>query len=1038
MAQNPVAANIILSFLLIGGLMTSLKIRQEVFPALDLDMIMVTVPYPGTSPEEVEKGIILSLEEAARSINGVKRVTSTASEGVGTVLVELLRGTDANKALQDAKNAVDRITTFPEDSERPIVNLLEASMEVITIVLYGDQEEHVLERLGEEVRDDLLNKPDITSVSLEGVRPLEISIEIPQAKLREYNLTLRGVAAKIRGVSVEYSAGGVKAESGEILLRVKERRDYGSEFADVPILSRADGTEVLLGEIATIIDGYADTDEAAFFNGQPAVMLKVYREEDQTPIGISDDVIEYIAELGERLPGGVAVATFDDHAELYQDRINLLVRNGSIGLVLVMVCLGVFINVRLAFWVMMGIPASFLGTLLLLPIFNVSINMISLFAFIMALGIVVDDAIVVGENIYTKRRGGMDAIDAAIDGVKEVGVPVTFSIVTNVMAFMPLLFVSGVMGQIMKVIPIVVCLAFIISLFEAMFILPAHLAHISEGSDKGILAFLGRGQARVARGLEWFIWNIYRPVLMTALRNRYLTLAISISALLMVVGLIKGGHVTVLFAPSAEGDGAVASITLPFGSPAEETAEVQALVLDAARRVLDKNGGDAVCLGIFSQIGAAGAGGGIHGAIEGGGGSGSGHLAYSRVFLVGAKERDFTAKQFADWWREEAGDVPGVETLLFKSDDLGPGAGNSAIDIELSHKDIDTLEAAAAELADSFREFTAVRDIDNGFTLGKTQLDFRIRPEAYSLGLNPAAIGAQVRSAYYGAEALRMQRGRNEVKVMVRYPEADRVSELSLEDMLIRTPGGGELPLAEAASVIRGRSYTEITRADGRRIIHVTAEDVVPISEKNRVLAAIQENVLPEMESRYRGLSHQMGGESREMSEAMESLGSGFTLALIAIFGILAIVFRSYSQPIIIMVAIPFGIVGAVVGHIAMGYNLSFISMMGIVALSGVVVNDALVLISFANSSRDQGSTDMEAISAAGVRRFRPIMLTTLTTFFGLLPMIFETSPQARFLIPMAISLGYGLLFATLIVLLLIPSLYLIIEDIRNLFGLKA
>ena len=1034
MAQNPVAANILMIFLLIGGILTAFSIRQEVFPQFDLDIITITVPYPGTSPEEVEKGIILSAEEAARGIDGVKRVTSTAAEGFGSVTVELLRGTDENKALQDVKNAVDRITTFPEDSERPIVSLAEASLDVITLVIYGDQEEYVLERLGEEVRDDLLNKSGITSVGLEGVRPLEISIEISQDKLREYHLTLEDVARKVRGVSVEYSAGGVKADSGEILLRVKERRDYGREFADVPIVSRADGAEVRLGDIATIIDGYEDNDKAAFFNGEPAVMLKVYREEDQTPTGIAEEVKDYVVELGERLPEGVSAATFDDAAKLYQDRVDLLLRNGLIGLALVMICLGLFINIRLAFWVMMGIPISFLGALFLLPGFDVSINMISLFAFIMALGIVVDDAIVVGENVYTKRREGMAFIPAAIEGAREVAVPVTFSIITNIVAFVPLLFVTGIMGKIMGIIPIVVCLAFGISLVEALFILPAHLAHSAKASDKGILGAINRAQAKVARGLEWAIEHLYRPVLLGALRNRYLTFATGLAMLIIVVGYVRSGRIAIIFAPSAEGDGAVATVQLPYGTPAEDTEEVQKRLVEAARSVIDRNGGDEVYQGIFSLIGSTSTG---MGHMRGNAGSRGAHLAYVRVFLVSSNDRDFTAKEFANMWREESGEIPGVETLIFKSDDLGPGAGEAAIDIELSHRNTDTLESAAAQLADALADFPAVRDIDDGFAVGKPQLDFLVQPEAYSLGLTPMEIGSQVRSAYYGAEALRMQRGRNEVKVMVRFPEDERVSELSLEELLVRTRSGGEISLSEAADVIRGPSYTEINRANGRRIIHVTAENVVPVSEKGGILASLEEATLPYLEDRYHGLSHEMGGEEREQQESMASLKGGFIMALIAIFALLGIVFRSYIQPVIIMVAIPFGIIGAVVGHLIMGFNLSVISIMGIVALAGVVVNDALILINFANARRAEGKTPFDAISAAGVRRFRPIMLTTLTTFFGLTPMIFETSPQARILVPMAISLGYGLLFATLIVLLLIPSLYLIIEDIRGLFGLK-
>ncbi len=511
-------------------------------------------------------------------------------------------------------------------------------------------------------------------------------------------------------------------------------------------------------------------------------------------------------------------------------------------------------------------------------------------------------------------------------------------------------------------------------------------------------------------------------------------MATGVAILIIVLGYVASGRIAIEFAPSAEGDGAVASVQLPYGTPVEETFRVQQRLVEAARNVIERTGGDSVSQGIFSHVGSAEI---ARDPIHGGTSTGGAHLSYVRVFLVSSNQRDFTAKDFANWWRDEAGEIPGVETLLFRSDELGPGAGESAIDIELSHKDIDTLEAAAAELAEALRDFPAARDIDDGFAVGKPQFDFRVRPDAYSLGLTPAEIGNQVRSAYYGAEALRMQRGRNEVKVMVRLPEAERVSELSLEELLMRTQQGGELPLAEAASVVRGRAYTAIDRADARRIVHVTAEDVIPISEKDRILNRLKATTLVDLEDRYRGLSYEMGGTQREQGESIESLKGGFIFALIAIFAILGIVFRSYIQPVIIMISIPFGIVGAVMGHIIMGYNLSVISIMGIVALAGVVVNDALVLIDFANKNRDKGMSDFEAISSAGVRRFRPIMLTTLTTFFGLAPMIFETSPQAKFMIPMAISLGYGLVFATMIVLILVPSLFLIVEDFRELFGMK-
>lgn len=1030
MAKNPVAANILMAFLLIGGLLTTLTIRQEVFPAFDIERITISVAYPGTSPKEVEEGIILSLEESVRDIEGVKRMTSTASEGVGSVVVELVSGTEKSKALADIKNAVDGLR-LPEEAERPNVSLAVPRMEVISIVIYGDLDEYALKALADKARDDLLQRPEITAVEVSGLPSLEISIEIPRDILRKYNLTLNQVAAKIRATAMDVSAGGVKSESGEILLRVQERRDRGTEFRDIPVVTNPDGSVVRLGEIATIKDGFADTDQQARFNGKPAVMVKVSREGEQTPIEVSRAAKDYLEEFRSQLPAGVAADTFHDMAEVYEERLDLLMRNAYLGLILVIVLLGFFLDIKLAFWVTMGIPISFLGALYFLPMFDVSINMMSLFAFIMALGMIVDDAIIVGENIYTLRREGMGFLEAAIKGTKQVAVPVTFAILTNIVAFMPLLFIEGIMGKIAKVIPIVVILAFTISLVEALIILPAHLGHSRKTSKGGLFGAIHRGQDAISRLVERGIRSIYRPVLELALRNRYFTSAAALALLIAVGGYVASGRIALEFSPGAESDDVEATIELPYGAPIEDTVRVQNKVVEAAWKALDELGERKDCKGIYTRIGSASG----HMGPMGGGVSVS-HAANVTIYFVPSEERDFETPNFVNLWRKNAGDIPGLEKLTFDVVEHGP-PGGEAIHLEMSYNDSDLLEIAAGETAQALTAFPAVKDIDDGIVLGKPQLDFKVKPEASALGVTSQDIGGQLRSSFYGVEALRLQRGRDEVRAMVRLPESERERELSIEEYLVRLPGGGEMPVQEAASVTRGYAYTTIERLDGRRILKVTA-DVVPKTEAERILREMEAGPLADLKSKYPGLTWGMGGMQQEIAESMTSIYRGFALAVIAIFGMLAVVFRSYIQPVIIMVAIPFGFIGAVIGHIVMGFDLSIMSWMGVVALAGVVVNDALVLIDFANVRRREGSVAFEAISSAGVQRFRPVILTTLTTFLGLTPMILETSVQARMMVPMAISLGFGILFSTMITLLLIPSLYMIVEDVKRLFGLTV
>ncbi|MBW2597085.1 MAG: efflux RND transporter permease subunit, partial [Deltaproteobacteria bacterium] len=735
---------------------------------------------------------------------------------------------------------------------------------------------------------------------------------------------------------------------------------------------------------------------------------------DQTPVSVSNAVKQVVAEVNQELPPGMAVVLRNDRSDIYRQRMGLLIKNGFMGLGLVFVLLALFLETRLAFWVALGIPISFLGSLLLLPTMDVSINMVSMFAFIVTLGIVVDDAIVVGENVYHHYQRGVPWLEAAVSGTKEIAMPVTFSVLTNMVAFLPMFFVSGIMGKVFKQIPVVVISVFAISLIECFFILPAHVGH-QKPPKKGFFAWIYVRQQRFSNGFVRLVVHRYGPLLELALRWRYVTVSLGIAVLLITVGYVKSGRLGFELFPKIESDYAMVTATLPFGTAFEKTEKVQQILVRAAKEVVAENGGNALMEGIFANI--------------------NDNKAVVRIYLTPPDKRPMSTAQITERWRERVGGIPGLESILFESDAGGPGRG-AAITVELSHKNIDLLEKAASEVAEALGFYPNVTDIDDGFAPGKQQVDFHIKPEARSLGLRSREVARQIRHAYYGAEALRQQRGRNEIKVMVRLPKNERVSEYNLEEMILRTPTGSEIPLRYAATIKRGRAYTDINRRNGRRIVSVEA-DVRPRSKAGQVLESLKFETLPALQKKYSGLTFSFEGRQADQRESIQSLMRGLLAALLVIFAMLAVPLNSYIQPVIIMLAIPFGIVGAVIGHLIMGYSLSVLSMFGVVALCGVVVNDSLVLIDFANRKERTGMSCREAVHQAGIQRFRPIILTTLTTFGGLSPMIFETSRQARFLIPMALSLGYGILFATVITLILVPSFYLIVEDLIILTGIK-
>jgi multidrug efflux pump subunit AcrB len=1041
MAKNPVAANVLMLILIVGGLVTLVAgIKQEVFPEVDLDVVLVEVVYPGASPAEVEQAVVLAIEEGIRGVDGIKEVRSTAREGSATVTAELLLGAKQDRALNDVKSAVDRITSFPADVERPTISILAPRQQAISIVLYGDVDEATLRAVAEDSRRQLLRDDRITYVELTGIRPLEISVEVPQAELRKHHLTLDEIAARIRAASVELPGGAVKTPGGEVLLRTTERRDRGNEFEDIVLLSPPDGSRVLVRDIATVNDGFQQNDRWVTFNGERAAMINVFRVGNETPLTVVAAAKEHVAELQATLPKGLHAAPWFDAAEIYEQRLSLLMRNARIGLLLVLLILGLFLEARLAFWVTLGIPVSFAGALLLFPAADLSINMISLFGFIVTLGMVVDDAIVVGEAIYKRQSEGMGLLESAIAGAREVAQPVVFAIVTTCVAFAPMLLVPGVMGKFFRVLPTLVIVVLLISLVESLLILPAHLSHTMPRWLRTVLApylwLMQRvSKLEVPRRLEHHIEHRYVPLLRRALRWRYFTIAVGVAILIFTAGVVAG-RVPFTFMPKVEGDLITAQLKMPVGTPIGVTERVTERIAAAARSVLAETERTMeeprpISRGLYQDVGANST---LEPGFDGVFAREGTERSTVMIYLVVSDDREVTTQQFVELWRRAIGEIPGAESMVFRYEfGVEPG---SPVDVQLIHEDVATLETAAQRLAKEIESYSGLRDIESGVTKGKEQLDFRLTEAAVAQGLTEAQLARQVRASFFGSESLRQQRGRDEVRVYVRLPREERESLYNVDNLIIRTPAGGEMPVSQAALVSRGQAYTVINRTDGRRNISVTADVADEDTNSNEINAQILRRELPQLLADFPGLAYDLGGVQQRQSETMSALGLGFLLALITIYSILAVLFRSYSQPLLVMSGIPFGMVGAVWGHVIMGFNLSLMSMLGLVALSGVVVNDSLILIDAINRYRQEDGLGLwESVLAGGARRFRPILLTSLTTFFGLAPIIMETSVQARFLIPMAVSLGFGVLGGTFITVLIIPCGYLILEDLRRTMG---
>lgn len=1010
MANNPIAANLLMVLLLAGGIWTALRMQKEVFPEFLLDQVQVLVTYPGATPEEVEKGVILPVEEAVRAVQGIKETVSTAREGSGTIAIELLAGVDRTLAFQDIDQAISRIRTFPEEAEQPEVRLMTAQREVMEVGIYGPIDVYALRQLGEQIRDQFLSDPAITQVDLGNVPSYVTHVEIPQRTLRKYGLTLGQVADLIRASSQDIPAGAVRTDAGEILLRMHERKQWANEFAKIIVLSSDAGTTVALGDIATITDGFEEYGFHSQFNEQPSIELNVFRVGDQSPLEVAAAVHRLMDEIGPTLPPGVQLRVANNSAQDFRDRLGLLQENGFWGAVIVFFILALFLEMRLAFWVMTGMIISFVGGLLFLPLLGVSINMISMFGFVVVLGVVVDDAIVIGENVYDARATEANPLRAAISGTRDVARPVIFSILTTVVAFVPLLFIPGTMGKYWWPMPVVVIVILLVSLMEALFVLPAHLGHAGKRRQSGWARFLHERQQAFARLVNGFVHNTFNRILKLALYYRYVTMSLALSLFLVVGGFGYSGHMGMIMMPEVAADEIEAGVRLPVGTTPEQAARVALDITASTRRMFDEYDLYQVALGVKTNVRRE-------------------NFIDVEIVMKPPDEREMDADELIELWRNHIGDIAGVEQITFEAE-RGPGGARQDISIDLSHSDLDVLERASRTFLERVTRYADTRDVTDNYDKGKMQFDLELLPQARSLGLTPQDVGQQVRDSFFGALALRQLRGTSEIEVRVKLPEEERKELRSFENFIVRTPEGAEVPLHEVAQVSETEAFQSITRRNGRRVVSVNM-DVEPKNAMGRVIDALENEELPDLRADFPGITWSFQGMQADMRESTQALWGGFALAMGAIYSLLAIAFRSYSQPFLVMIAIPFGVVGALLGHLLLGYDLSLVSLMGLVALSGVVVNDSLVMLDYANRHRD-GRGALETIHEAGLRRFRPILLTTLTTCGGLLPIILERSNQANHLIPMAISLGFGILFAMLIILVLVPCLYVAFDDVSR------
>jgi multidrug efflux pump subunit AcrB len=1040
--KNPVASNLLMMFFIVAGITAFMNTRQEEFPSIETGTIQINIPYRGASPDEAEQAICIVLEEALRNIENVERITSTAREGACAATLEMSSEADINRSLNEVKSAVDGIVNFPADIDRPIVASFSVVGTVMSLALSADTDEETLKRLADEVRLDLLDLREVSRVEVSYVRPREISIEVPELLLRQYGLTLNEVATAIDRNAMDMPAGTLRTPGGDVLLRSKGRMRSGEEYEDIIIRTNADGSRLRLGDIATVRDDFEEGYLRARVDGKRAVTIDVFRVGDEDIIASADATRAYAERKARTLPEGVQLEVLTDDARALRERVSTVSSNAYTGFLLVLAVLALFLRFKLAIWVAAGIPIAIFGALAVFPYFDITISSITIMAFILVLGIVVDDAIVVGERIFVHEQTGIDREEAAIKGTYEVSVPVIFGVATTIAAFLPLLLLDGPMGGFFNVIGGVVILCLLASVVESQLILPGHLAHrktsgyLFEGSQ--FVSTWQQFQGRLASGLEYFASHVYQPALRKCLHHRYSTWAVATAVIIITVGLLASGRVVFQFFPAVEGDRIYASLQMPEGVAVDLTEQALAKIEGAAdelRAELDQELADRIAAGTANaQVSAVvdktlttlGARINRGGPPTGRGNAGGSHIAEVVLILNSYKDRgEISANEIRDRWREKVGVIPDALELSFVSDSFSAG---EALSFRMEGRSEDNLRLATAELREALARYPGVLDITDSFREGKQEVQISLLDAGIQLGFTLEEVSRQVRQAFFGVEAQRIQRDTDEIRVMVRYPQDERQSLGNLENLMLRTPAGGEVPLASVADMQLGNAYSTINRQNGRRVITVNADVNRAVSAPEEVTREIVAQFRDAWSAQY-DIDLVLSGEGEQRARSLGELFSSYPLALLIMFALLAIPLKSYAQPLIIMSVIPFGAIGAIVGHYIMGQELVFFSLIGIVALGGVVVNASLVLVVYINNEIKAGHSLVNAVASAGVARFRPIFLTSVTTFIGLVPLMFTPSPATFFIIPMAVSLAFGVLFATFITLFLVPSLYMILYD---------
>ena len=1042
--RNPVAANLLM-FAIIGlGLYSGINLRKQTTPDFDINYVSVRVPYLGAAPEEVEEGVVIKIEEAIQDTKGILKLKSTASEGMGSVRAEIEIDADINEVLNEIKAKVDAISTFPDLTEKPVVYKVEVPTGILFVSIYGDIDEYQRKDIAESIKDELLDYPEIKSINMMGDRPYEISIEVTENTLREYDLTMSEVSAAIRESSIDLPGGRIRSDGGDILLRTKGQVYTGEEFGDLVLRTYPDGSRLLLSDVANIDDGFVESKSWGRFNGKPSLDMEILAAQAENEIETADRVKEYIKKRSSTLPDGVQMEVWGDRSIYLQDRLDMMTKNMTQGAILVFIVLSLFLRFKVALWSVIGIPVAFFGALWLMPVgpFPVTINLISLFGFIMVLGIVVDDAIIIGESIYTKIRADGHSVENVIKGAKKVALPATFGVLTTIAAFAPMLFVTGFGGPFFKAMSVVVILCLFFSIIESKLILPAHLAHanIGEIDEDEIFSpyssvawykwpkkLFQRANRNVQKNLHIIIKYKYAPLIRRAVENRGLTVAFFFSALIIIFGILNSGLTRFMIFPQVPGDYVVVELTMVDGAPAELRDKVintiEQHALDLNDEWLIENPND---LPPINKLGAYT--GGMTDLGTPVGGDNIGLLVAELPF----DDRKLSVLEVENMWRARVEDMPGVKKLTFDSGrSIG---GGSDLGFNVIGQNINELEQASKALENKLKEYNGVFDIRSSLSVGGEEIKLNVKPEAESLGLSMASVGRQVRQAFYGEEAQRIQRGKDEIKVMVRYPEEDRKSIGNLESMRIRNNLGDEIPFISVASATFGKAYSKIERENGVRVVTVSADVDSGSVEPRIVTADITNNFIPELRDQFPQLDFDLEGTSSETVKLINELTVASIAALFLIYILIAIPLKSYLQPIIIMSVIPFGLIGAVIGHIVLDEAISMFSLFGIVALAGVVVNDSIIMVDFINKAREAGRGIIDAVVESGTQRFRAIVLTSLTTAAGLMPIMTETSTQAQFVIPMAISIAFGIVFATVITLFLIPCLYVILDDLINFF----